>query len=378
MWAVPDANGDLQHICANNVCFKLDGSPPSLPAGFAAEIQAHRVLGNLNEDVQNGGASSFGSRVAWAYGITAPASARSSKAMCWDMATDEKCGANFPVTVPVLYTTIFDPENPDCMWTNTDNGEINTWQVSTGIKGCNIAGATRFSFKTPVSVPRLSCDPESRVYHYKSFTLTAPAPSTYASATLTVRDSNGKTLTGWDKKTIDPANPVVDLSTLSTIDTGLTPSFDVAVTGLGNATVEPASEIRVTTGAPPQLCWDLSSPPAAACPVGPKLASTTASPPRRPTSPPRARSPPTPRPGPSPTRPCAPPSPRPTSRPAAPACAPRWCRCPTVVRSPGPRCSCSTARAIPSWIRAASPPPRCRRLTAPSNSRSGWRTTCSR
>jgi MYXO-CTERM domain-containing protein len=72
----------------------------------------------------------------------------------------------------------------------------------------------------------------------------------------------------------------VDLSTLSTVETGLTPSFDIAVAGLGSTTVEPASEIRVTTGSPPQLCWDLSSPPAAACPLGPALASTTASPPR--------------------------------------------------------------------------------------------------
>ncbi|WP_143177634.1 hypothetical protein [Cystobacter ferrugineus] len=280
VWAVPGANGEIQHVCANNVCFKLDGSPHSLPPGFAAEIQAHRVLGNLNEDVQNGGASSYGSKVAWAYGITAPASERASKAMCWDMATDAKCGAGFPITVPVLYTTIFDPENPDCLWTNTDNGEINSWRISTGTKGCTTAGATRISFKTPVSVPRLSCDPESRVYQYKSFTLTTPGRSTYTSATLTVRDSNGKPLAAWSNLPIDPANPVVDLNTLSTLETGLTPSFDVAVAGIDTSSIEPESEIRVTTGAPPQLCWDLSSPPFAACPLGPALANTTDSPPR--------------------------------------------------------------------------------------------------
>ena len=277
VWAVPGADSQIQHICANNVCFKLDGSAHSLPPGFLAEIQAHPVMGNANPIFQYGGASNSGTKVAWPYSILGPP--KSTYAMCWDMATDTKCGVNYPITVPVLYTTIFDPEQPDCLWTNTDNGLIKNWKVSTGEPGC-AGGTTRISFKTPVSVPRLSCDPESRVYLYKSFKLLKPDPSMYASATLTVRDSNGQPLADWTNLPINSANSTVDLTSLSTVETGLTPSFDVAAAGITNTTVVPESELRVTTGAPPQLCWDLSSPPFAACPIGPRLASTIASPPQ--------------------------------------------------------------------------------------------------
>ncbi|WNG16512.1 hypothetical protein [Cystobacter fuscus] len=276
VWALPDATGEIQHICANNVCFKLDGSAHTLPPGFVAELQAHPVMGNANPIFQYGGGSSSGTKVAWPYSIIA--TTKSTWAMCWDMATDAKCADKFPVQVPVLYTTIFDPEQPDCLWTNTDNGVIRNFDVRTGNQGCTGA-STRISFKTPVSVPRLSCDPASRVYQYKSFKLTSPDPSLYTTATLTVRDSNGQPLPAWSKLPIDRANPVVDLTSLSTNETGLTPSFDVSA-DITNANVVPASEIRVTTGAPPQLCWDLASPPFSACPIGPKLASTAASPPR--------------------------------------------------------------------------------------------------
>ena len=52
------------------------------------------------------------------------------------MATDAKCAEAFPIAVPAIYTTIMDPEDPDCMWTNGDDGVIRNCKMSTGAAGC--------------------------------------------------------------------------------------------------------------------------------------------------------------------------------------------------------------------------------------------------
>src|SRR5262249_24537837 len=125
-------------------------------------------------------------------------------------------------------------------------------------------------FKAETGIPRLSCDPASRVYQYKSFKLTSPAPSAYTSATLTVKDSNGSFIPGWIDRPFS-SDATVDLTQLSPAVTGPSPTFHVAVTGLDNPHVEPSGTFRVTTGAPPQMFWALGEAPLA-CPNTPCLA----------------------------------------------------------------------------------------------------------
>jgi MYXO-CTERM domain-containing protein len=266
VWGPRSADGVIHNICADTRCFALDGSAHTLPPNFVAYLTANPVLGFNYPSFQVGSASSVGTKSAWSI---AP-----YQTTCWDMATDAKCAAGFPIGVPAIYTTVLDPEDPDCLWTNGDDGIIRNWKISTATAGCG-GGPPRISFKAAVSIPRLSCDPESRVYQYKSFKLIAPSPTQYTSAKVTVRDSNGVPIAGWTNLPLSSTNASLDLSTLSPAVAGSTPTFDIAATGLTDTTIVPVGEFRVTTASPPQLCWDLSVPPLT-CPTLPGLAGNDA------------------------------------------------------------------------------------------------------
>jgi MYXO-CTERM domain-containing protein len=264
VWGVRGADGVVHNICASDDCFALDGSAHTLPPNFAAYLAAHRVSAYTSSGFQYGKATSIGTRAVWATDTELLA--------CWDMVTDAACSAGFPITVPKLYGPTLDPEDPDCVWTNGDDGIIRNFKISTATAGCG-GGPPRISFKAWVSIPRLSCDPASRVYQYKSFRLVAPTPAQYTSATLTVKDSNGVPIPGWTDVPISSANQTVDLTTLPPAAAGDTPTFLVAATGFTDTSVVPVGEFRVTTGAPPQLCWDLSAPASPVCPTLPGLAT---------------------------------------------------------------------------------------------------------
>ncbi|HEX8820925.1 MAG TPA: Ig-like domain-containing protein [Archangium sp.] len=264
VWAPRSADGAIRNICADTRCFGLDGSAHTLPPNFITHLTGNPVVGLNTTFFQMGSANSAGTKAVW--------SINGNKTTCWDMATDAKCADAFPIAVNSLYTSNLDPEDPDCLWTNGDDGVIRNWKISTGAQGCG-GGPARISFKASVAVPRLSCDPEDRVYQYKSFKLIAPNPTQYTSARLTVRDSNGVPVAGWTDLPLSAADPSVNLTALSPSVVGSTPTFDIAAEGFTDTSVVPVGEFRVTTGSPPQLCWDLAVP-ALTCPTGPGLAST--------------------------------------------------------------------------------------------------------
>lgn len=260
VWAVHSADGVIRNVCTGSQCFALDGTAHTLSPNFGAYLASQPVQTVL------GSASSVGTKAAWSIG---------GRTTCWDMATDDKCSAAFPITVGDLYATVLDPLDPDCLWTNGDDGIIRNWKISTGAQGCS-PGTPHIYFRAAASIPRLSCDPDSRVYQYKSFRLISPDPSKYASAKLSVRDSNGVPILGWTDVAI-PANSTLDLTSLSPTVTGSTPLFDITTFGLIDTSVVPSGEFRVTTGAPPQLCWDLAGP-TPVCPAGPGLAGNGSAP----------------------------------------------------------------------------------------------------
>jgi MYXO-CTERM domain-containing protein len=265
VWGVRSADGAIRNICANTQCFSLDGSAHTLPPNFTAYLATHPVQGLKQDYIQVGSGTSVGTKAAW--------STTNERSVCWDMTTDALCAPAFPIAVPRLYTSTLDPQDPECLWTNGDDGIIRNFRTTTGAPGCG-GGVPRLSFRAQISIPRLGCDPASRVYLFKSFKLIAPDPSKYTSARLTVKDSEGTPIPGWVNVPI-PANATVDLAGLTTAIAGVTPTFDVATTGFTDTTVVPTSEFRVTTGSAPQLCWDLSGP-ALVCPTQPGLALSPA------------------------------------------------------------------------------------------------------
>ncbi len=261
--ATPSADGIVRNICADWRCFKADGSASDLPAGYLAYASANRTGGWYSYYYSN--SSHQGTRVAWLTG--------QQQMACWNMATDAKCSDAFPVATTLAYSAKFDPEDDNCIWTNGDDGIIRNYRIDTGVQGCG-GGPPRIQFKASVVIPRLGCSPSSRVYEYRTFQLNSPAHNatpceaatcpTYTSAKLTVKDSNGAPIAGWISITV-PDNGLIDISALTPAIAGDTPTFDIAATGFTDTTVIPAAVLKVVTGTPPQVCWDLH-PPLAGCP----------------------------------------------------------------------------------------------------------------
>mgnify|MGYP000555988188 CR=1 FL=1 len=148
---------------------------------------------------------------------------------CWDFALNNWC-ANWTSTgiSDTNYQIAIDPTNEYCIWSNADDGIVQTYDGLTGAAGaCGIAPST-VSFTAANSVPRMACNDPAPVKGWKSFALTSA--TTYTSATLTVKNSAGVAITGWTNIAI-PSTKIVDLSTLTLTQTGQNPSFSVTFVG---------------------------------------------------------------------------------------------------------------------------------------------------
>ncbi len=266
VWAVPNADGSVSNFCSDAQCYAADGTTSTLPPNFRANLAANPVISLSYTGIQYGKATSFANKAAWV--ITG------NRAQCWDMATDAACAPAFPISVTSMYAPTFDPEDSDCLWTNADTGVIQNWRVSTGAAGCS-GGPPKISFKAAISIPRLGCDPSTRVWQYKSFKLVTPSPAQYTSAKLTVKNSFGADVAGWTNITIPAGTATVDLTNLPTALAGSTPTFEVATLGFTDTSITPAADFRVTTGATPQMCWSLAGP-ASSCPATAGLATINA------------------------------------------------------------------------------------------------------
>jgi hypothetical protein len=115
-------------------------------------------------------------------------------------------------------------------------------------------------FDAGVVVPRMACSSVDAIQGWMSFVLNTT--STFSSATLTVKNSSGTSISGWTNITI-PGNNTVDLSTLPIASSGQSPTFTVTFTG---RTTNGDVSARITAvGGAPQLCL---RPTAPLCPTG--------------------------------------------------------------------------------------------------------------
>lgn len=266
----PSADGVIRSVCADWQCFKLDGTPitsqnagaDTLPANYLAYHINNRAGALSTNYPQYSGSTRFGPRVAW--------TCNNSQLCCWDMSTDSACSPAFPLAAPTNqwggrsdYSPTLDPEDDNCIWTNGDDGVIRNFRIDTGEQGC-AGGPPKIQFKASVAIPRLGCDPESRVFEYREFRLIKPASSQYEGAKLTIKNSAGVPIVGWTNLDI-PANQIVDISSLSVEVAGTTPTFDVKAAGLTDLEIIPRAELTVVSGGPPQVCWCLN-PPSDDCP----------------------------------------------------------------------------------------------------------------
>ena len=182
------------------------------------------------------------------------------KIYCWDFALDSWCRNWTASGIPdTNYQLTIDPTNPYCIWSNSNDGIIQTYDAYTGAAGnCAVPPPTAV-FEAGVVVPRMACSSVDAIQGWRSFVLSTT--SSYTSATLTVKNG-GVAITGWTNISI-PVDNTVDLSTLTIAESGQNPTFTVNFTG---RTTNGDVSARITAvGGSPQLCL---RPLAPLCPTG--------------------------------------------------------------------------------------------------------------
>ena len=183
------------------------------------------------------------------------------KIYCWDFGSDSWC-RNWTSSgiADTNYQIVLDPYNPNCLWSNSHDGIIQTYDTYSAAMGNCAVPAPTAVFDAGVVVPRMACSSVDAIQGWLSFVLNTT--STFSSATLTVKNSSGTSISGWTNITI-PGNNTVDLSTLPITSTGQNPTFTVTFSG---RTTNGDVSARITAvGGAPQLCL---RPTAPLCPTG--------------------------------------------------------------------------------------------------------------
>ena len=149
--------------------------------------------------------------------------------------------------------------NPNCLWSNGDNGKIASIDAFTGNAGCASPNPT---VKIPYTnvVPRLSCAKVGRIRSWQNITLTPPpgAGVDVTTVKLTVDTAGGTAVPGFVDLHPD-ASGAIDLSTLAVADTGTQPTFLVTVPGVTTTQAAQLSAAVTYTSDPPQICYTLTT-----------------------------------------------------------------------------------------------------------------------
>ncbi len=220
-----DPSGVITGLCVPNgsaPCFSLAGASVSTPNNLGTVIGA--------TDGWNGPGMVIGPHVYVPNG-------NNNTVACYDYSASASC-ANFPHSLPnlgYLYTVNPDPQRPECIWVNADNGasQIQNFDAFSG-GGCG-QGPVRVlasSFVPPV----VECTPVS----YTKLQVLDPARAAYSSGSVAFRDGSGNAIPGIADEAIDNTGSV-SLTGLALNANGL-PQFLITLVGLagppGSVTVE--------------------------------------------------------------------------------------------------------------------------------------------
>ena len=177
---------------------------------------------------------------------------------CWDFALNNWC-VNWTAAgiTDTNYQVAIDPMKPTCIWSNADDGVIETYDGITGAAGNCAVPAPTVVFDGGLVLPRMACSSANAIQAWRNFTVTTA--SVFTSATLTVKDTAGNAIPAWTNVAI-PGSKIVDLSSLAVSSTGQRPTFTITFTG--RQTDGDVSARISAVGGSPELCLR----PIIACP----------------------------------------------------------------------------------------------------------------
>lgn len=284
IFALPNSSGQIVALCAFDtssagcvdstkaaytVPASLNSSRAALPLSFVA---ASNALGGYETPPRV-----VGTRVYWV-NMVWNSSQSGGFITCWDAALNSGAGGTCSFSgqssiSDEAYSLTIDPQNADCLWTNDDNGNIESFDAITGNAGCPVPTDAVVQIPYSVAVPRYSCTEAGRIRQWDSITLSATGV-TLSSMKVTIK-RNGLTIPGWSNVSAD-SNGRVNLSSLSVSSSGTQPTFEITAAGLTtNQAQTITGDVKYLSDAP-QLCVNLL--PLATCPTGAGLAQSSVAP----------------------------------------------------------------------------------------------------
>lgn len=280
VFALPDASGSIVAICAFDAnsagCVNFDKTSYTTPAS----LNTSRAAFPLSGIAIGGGLGGYesvprtaGSRLYWV-NMVWDNTQSGGIITCWDAALNSGAGGTCSFSGQSYisdesYALTIDPQNANCLWTNDNNGNIESFDALTGNAGCPVPTDAVVQIPYSVAVPRYSCTEAGRIRQWDSITMSATGVS-LSSMKVTIK-KNGLPISGWSNVSAD-ANGRVNLSSLSVSASGTQPTFEITAPGLTNSQAQTITgDVKYLSDAP-QLCVNLT--PLSTCPTGVGLASS--------------------------------------------------------------------------------------------------------
>ena len=194
---------------------------------------------------------------------------------CFDFVTGALCKdatgtANFVgLTTSNWYMVEVDPENPACLWVNSDGRKIANFDAWTGAAGC--ASNPVITLQPSQFAPRYACSTADGIDLWSTLQISnLVGTGSAASIDLTVRDGQGATVSGWSNKAVSLATPL-DMTGLDTLVSGSRPTFSFAFNGITGGTITAATISLEYKGKGPELCSEVTI----ATPIAPATTDVT-------------------------------------------------------------------------------------------------------
>jgi hypothetical protein len=269
LYILPDASGNDRGVCLapSNTCFADDGSVFTGHVGLNYAVSNYHLATNLggyaNNPIKVGSkvifADFYTDHHLWCYDVSVVSATAGANGLCkgWTAGTN----LSYQI-VSQIYTAQQDPTNPNCIWTNGNDGKINSVDASSGQFGCP-QPPTRATFSGEMIVPRMTCDASQGLLGWNRFTLSGVTKGVdYSAAYLTVLTAGGVPVTSngvtWDHVPFGNVSSM-DLSSISIADAGANPTFAVDFDGR-TTTTAPSGNVSAIS-APAQLCLALTALP---------------------------------------------------------------------------------------------------------------------
>lgn len=257
LFPVRNAAGALQGMCffPTQQCINSSGTVVTpLPTALSNWMNAHPL-----PDWNTFNAGVWAEQSNKIYFEVGPSDTAGSDVYCFDYTTGAACAGFSGANVgQEIYAIVADPSIPNCLWTNGNQGQITSFNGTTGIQGCSLPYPV-VEMPYNAIAPRMACDETGRVIKWESIKFNAPSGVSPSSLSVTILDASGAPITGWTD--VHPSSTgVLDMSSLTVTETGTKATIQVNA-GIGITAEELATLTAIVKfqAEDPQLCFNLTA-----------------------------------------------------------------------------------------------------------------------